>query len=171
MNSSKYILILKDIREQLINYTNKNNIKFNSTYNNYSLKLNNKFEIKELDSQLDIYDKFNIHGVTYITANDWISVKPGIKIAYPHSINIKFMAIKLKYNNKYLPIEAIIHTFLHELAHTVTLPEAFTSKNIDKITKKIQPTVSEKKHNHLCKIITQLHFMLILLKFYEFVKN
>ena len=55
------------------------------------------------------------------------------------------MAVKFKDKEKYLPIEAVIHTFIHELAHTITIPEAHTSKHIDKMTKKIQPTVSDKK--------------------------
>jgi len=52
--------------------------------------------------------------------------------------------------NQFLPIESIIHTFLHELSHTVTIPEKVLSKNISNIKKKIQPTVKNvKKYSYM----------------------
>ena len=76
---------------------------------------------------------------------NWISIKPGIKLGDPNTIDIKFLAVKLKNNGSFLPIEAIIHTFIHELSHTITIPESHISKTMDKHTKKIQPTVSNRK--------------------------
>jgi len=46
----------------------------------------------------------------------------------------------------YLPIESIIHTFLHELSHTITLPEARPSNMISSKEKKLQPNVKNKKN-------------------------
>lgn len=83
MTSKKYINILKDIRQQLIQYTNNKRTQFKSLHPNYSLTLIDNFKIIELEDQLDMYDSCSIHGVTYIDATNWIYIKPGIKMADP----------------------------------------------------------------------------------------
>lgn len=132
---------LKKIRQLLADHVNNN---INHTT---SLKLNIEFPISELVPNIEL-NKCNIHGVTYIDVLEWISIKPGIKIANMEGITIKKMQICLKNRDgDILPLPAIVHTFIHELAHTITIPELVSSKNISNKRKRIQPTVENRKKN------------------------
>lgn len=66
MSSNKLLEKLQEIRDILINYIDKNNIIFKSPYINFSLQLNNKFNIIELNDELDIYDSCSILGGSYL---------------------------------------------------------------------------------------------------------
>jgi len=46
-----------------------------------------------------------------------------------------------------IPIEIVIHTFLHELAHTVTIPEQRISKTINNLRKDFSLISSLRKKN------------------------
>ena len=98
-------------------------------------------------------------GVTYVDVKNWISIKSGIKLGDPNTIDIKFLAVKLKNNGNFLPIEAIIHTFIHELSHTITIPESHISKNI---LKKYNLLFRIERNEHLWKITILIHFIVIL---------
>lgn len=146
-NKIKNILI--EIRELFINYIKKNKIIFTYNKKNNNLALLNSFIIETIKSPVDYYNGCNIHGYTIIDVPNWINIKPGVKIADIKTMLIKEIKICVKtFDNKNIPIEAIIHTFIHELAHTITIPEQILSKNITKQRKKIQPTVENKKSNH-----------------------
>ncbi len=149
MNDIKIRNILTEIRQKLINYLKENNIQFTFKKQKNNMKLIDTFPIKCLKSPFEIYNGCNIHGITLIDVNNWINIETGIKVADLKSMEIKEMKICIRnFHDELYPIEAIIHTFLHELAHTVTLPELVLSKNITNRRKKIQPTVENKKNNH-----------------------
>lgn len=145
--------ILEEIREKFITYIQKHKIQFtyykkNNTYK-HSITLVNTFPIETITSPVDIYKKCIIHGYTLIDVPKWISISPGIKIADIGKMKIQEMKICTKtYDNQDIPIEAIIHTFIHELAHTITIPEMIVSKNITQKRKHIQPTVKVQKPKH-----------------------
>tara|TARA_Y100001933_G_scaffold212305_1_gene217358 strand:- start:1580 stop:2221 length:642 start_codon:yes stop_codon:yes gene_type:complete len=141
--------ILKEILQLLINYIQKNNIIFTFNKKNNNLSLINSFIIETIKAPFESYNGCNIHGFTIINVGKWINIKPGLKIADITTMVVKEMKICVKtFDNKNIAIEAIIHTFIHELAHTVSIPELVLSKNITKQRKKIQPTVENKKCNH-----------------------
>ena len=50
-------------------------------------------------------------------------------------------------NGNVIPIEIVIHVFLHELAHTITIPEQRIAKTMSRKTKLLQSHVPEKKKN------------------------
>ena len=87
------------------------------------------------------------HGVTYVNTKDWISYKQGLRIADIDTLSIDRSEVSLKFKDgKKIPIEIVIHTFLHELAHTVTIPEQRISKTINKRTKALQSHIPIKKN-------------------------
>ena len=145
-----YLKILYEIRKKLIDYTNSHNIIFNSIDKQYkkSLKLTDNYKIYELDTNETINgENVEYHGVTYINVKDWISYKDGIKIADIDTLTIENLGVFFSQNGNQIPIEIVIHVFLHELAHTVTIPEQRLSKTLSKKTKLLQSHVSEKKKN------------------------
>lgn len=145
MNINEIIVILEEIRILLIDYIKKKNIIFNSGLfieNNY--KIVEYTDIMELD--LKVNNTCDIYGLTMIRVVNWNKTKNGIRTAKDRIVD--FIAIR----NKDLSIEAIIHTFLHELAHTITMPELNKSVNIRKNIKKIQPMV-----NNTNKLIPNHH--------------
>ncbi len=140
--------ILYKIRKLLINYALKNKIQFHSIDKQYkkTLRLDEDYEICELERLTIGQQAFDYHGVTYVNVKDWISYKEGIKIADLDTISIDKLEVGLKFKNgDKIPIEIVIHTFLHELAHTVTIPEQRISKTINKRTKALQSHVPIKK--------------------------
>jgi hypothetical protein len=141
-----YLKILYEIRKKLIEYTNSNNITFNSIDKQYkkSLKLTDNYKIYELDHN---EENAEYHGVTYIDVKDWISYKNGIKIADIDTLTIESLGVFFKQNGEPIPIEIVIHVFLHELAHTITIPEQRIAKTLSKKTKLLQSHVAEKKKN------------------------
>ena len=148
------IEILYKIRQLLILYQKENKIKFNSVDKkcNIHLDLNDDYEIKEIvnnnDPNFNNKDNFEYHGVTHINVKRWISYKPGIRMADLSQTEIEWLGVKLKFlNNNIIPIEIVIHTFLHELAHTITIPEQQLAKNINKKTKSLQSINTYKKKN------------------------
>lgn len=143
MDNKEIIDILNQIRILIHDYVIKNKINFTYHKQNTPLKIDLDFEISNLDFDEEPFDKCSIHGVTYIDVNNWISKSPGVKIADVRTLKVKKMEIYMKQ----IPIEAIIHTYIHELAHTVTIPEMIFSKNICSKNKRIQPTVDNKKNN------------------------
>ena len=62
-------------------------------------------------------------------------------------VTVDWLKVYLVHNEKKLPIEAVIHTFIHELAHTITLPEKHMSKDVDSKIKKLQPYAKSGKKN------------------------
>jgi hypothetical protein len=139
------ILLLNNIRKKIKEYAEENKIQF-TTYD-IGMEMDLEFPILEMDSDIEL-GKCSIHGCTYIDAEEWLIVKQGIKIGNPETIKITRMLICLKNKkNEFLPLPAIIHTFLHELAHTITIPEKIIAKNISNKMKKIQPTVKSVKKN------------------------
>ena len=137
-----YIEILVQIRKLLIDYAKKNNIQFNSVDKNYKrrLTLNENYDIYELDKNtIDDEGAVDYHGVTYVDVKDWISYKEGVRIADLNTLSIDKLGVCLRFRSgDNIPIEIVIHTFLHELAHTVTIPEQRITKTINKRTKAIQ---------------------------------
>ena len=139
----KILLQLKNIRKEIKEHARENNIKFTSY--KIPMELDLGFPITEMDTNIEL-GKCSIHGCTYIDADEWYILKPGIKIAKLETISVSRMLICFKNNkNEFLPLPAIIHTFLHELAHTITILEQVTAKNITNRRKKIQPTVNNMK--------------------------
>ena len=143
---SSYLKILYEIRRLLINQCETKNITFNSIDKqcNKNLKLSDNYDIYELKIN-DNY-KYEYHGITYVNVKDWISYKNGIKIADIDTLSIDKLGICFTYKNKtIIPIEIVIHVFLHELAHTITIPEQRIAKTLTKKTKLLQSHVKEKK--------------------------
>lgn len=147
-----YLKTLYEIRKLLIDYCDKKNIIFNSIDKQYkkTLKLSENYDIYEI-----IYnDSYEYHGVTYVNVKNWISYKHGIKIADIDTLSIDKLGVCFKYKNgNTIPIEIIIHVFLHELAHTITIPEQRITKTLNKKTKLLQSHVAEKKKINLCSVI------------------
>ena len=145
---SSYLKILYEIRRLLINQCETKNITFNSIDKqcNKNLKLSDNYDIYELKIN-DNY-KYEYHGITYVNVKDWISYKNGIKIADIDTLSIDKLGICFTYKNKtIIPIEIVIHVFLHELAHTITIPEQRIAKTLTKKTKLLQSHVKETKNN------------------------
>ena len=137
---NKIINILLEIRKDFINHIKKNKIKFKS-----GLTIEDNYNIVEFNERLipNSYE-YDIHGYTMIKVNKWNQTKKGIKLAIDRTV--EFIAMRFKDNNNFfLSIEAIIHTFLHELAHTITMPEIHKSNNLNNKSKKLQPLVKNKK--------------------------
>ena len=150
---------LYQIRKLLIDYSIKQNIKFHSIDKTYkkTLKLSEDYDICELkrftiDNEIlnhEVFNQQNIdyHGVTYVNTKDWISYKQGLRIADIDTLSIDKLEVCLKFKDgKEIPIAIVIHTFLHELAHTVTIPEQRISKTINKRTKALQSHIPIKKN-------------------------
>ena len=148
---SSHLDILFQIRKLLIDYAIKNNIQFNSVDKKYkrTLKLTDDYDIYELDIITpDGDEERKYHGVTYVNVKTWISYKDGIRIADLDTLSIDKLGVFLKFKNgDTIPIEIVIHTFLHELAHTVTIPEQRITKTVSKMTKKLQSHITPKKKN------------------------
>lgn len=143
---NEIIIILEEIRLLLIDYINKNHILFHS-----GLFMEKDFKIVEytdlMATNVKINNPCDIYGLTMIRVVDWNKTKNGVRIAKSRIVD--YIAIRNKEN---LSIEAIIHTFLHELAHTITMPEMNKSAHMGKKIKKIQPMV-----NNTTKFIPNHH--------------
>ena len=145
---------LYHIRNLLIKYQKDNNIKFCSVDNKCKihLDLNNNYDIKIIHHETmseATGDDFHYHGVTHIDVKKWVSYKPGIRIADLSQTEIEWIAIRLQFSTgEEIPIEIVLHTFLHELAHTITIPEQRLSKNLDRRTKQLQSVKTHTKKNH-----------------------
>jgi hypothetical protein len=146
MNTNELIKILEEIRLLLIDYINKNRILFQS-----GLCIEKDFKIVEytdiMASRAKVSNPCDIYGLTMIRVIDWNKTKNGARIAKNRIVD--FIAIR---NTDALSIEAIIHTFLHELAHTITIPEMNKSTHVKAKIKKIQPMV-----NNTLKFIPNHH--------------
>ena len=141
-----YLKTLYEIRKLLIDYCDKKNIIFNSIDKQYkkSLKLTEDYNIYELNDN----EHFEYHGITYVNVKNWISYKHGIKIADIDTLSIDKLGVCFKYKNgNTIPIEIVIHVFLHELAHTITIPEQRITKTLNKKTKLLQSHFEKKKKN------------------------
>ena len=137
MNFKNITTILDEIRMEIMQYIIKKNVKFSS-----GLTIDNNYKIVEYTEDMHnfrIGSSCDIYGMTMIRVVDWNKTKNGIRVASNRIVD--YIAIR---SGEYLTIEAIIHTFLHELAHTITMPELHKSNNIDKRIKKIQPTVNNR---------------------------
>jgi hypothetical protein len=136
MNVKEIIVILEEIRLSIIELIIKNKIKFSS-----GLTIEKDYKIVEytdiMESHVKVGNPCDIYGLTMIKVVDWNKTKDGIRSAKNRTVD--FIAIR---NKEDLSIEAIIHTFLHELAHTITMPELHKSVNMEKKIKKIQPMVN-----------------------------
>lgn len=139
--------ILNKIRDMLINHIKKEKITFKSSHNNDSLKLTKDFEIMEMEDCCCAGNGYDIHGVTLVKATEFVNPKQGLKVAKSESVTVDWLKVYFVHNDKKLPIEAIIHTFIHELAHTITLPEKHLSKTVDSKIIKIQPYAKSGKKN------------------------
>ena len=147
---------LNHIRNLLIKYQKNNNIKFCSVDNKCKiyLDLNNNYEIKEIlqndnDPNVNNNDNFYYHAVTHINVKKWVSYKPGIRIADLSQTDIEWLGVRLKFSDgNNIPLEIVLHSFLHELAHTVTIPEQRLCKNMDRRTKQLQSINTHSKKNH-----------------------
>ena len=141
-----YLRILYEIRKKLIEYSKENNIQFNSIDKQYKkyIALTEDYDIYELQAD----GEFEYHGITYINIKEWISYKSGIKIADVDTLSIDNLGVCFRYTNgNMIPIEIVIHVFLHELAHTITIPEQRIAKTMSRKTKLLQSHVPEKKKN------------------------
>jgi hypothetical protein len=136
MTINAIIVILEEIRILLIDYVAKNKILFHS-----GLCIAKDYKIveytDEMASRTKTDNSCDIYGLTMIRVTLWDQTKNGVRFAKDRIVD--YIAIR---NKEDLSIEAIIHTFLHELAHTITLPELHKSVNIGKKIKKIQPMVN-----------------------------
>lgn len=149
-------LKLNHIRNLLINYQRDNNVKFCSIDDKckINLLLNNNYEIKEIgnnddDPNIDSKDVFDYHAVTHINVKKWVSYKPGVRIADLSQTEIEWLGIRLRFKTgEEIPIEIVLHSFLHELAHTVTIPEQRLCKNMNRRTKRLQSVKTHSKKNH-----------------------
>ena len=141
-----YSITLKElniIRELIIKHINENNIKFD-------IPMTDKYILKEMTESIDEYYNCSVNGYTYMYASEWINIKPGFKKADPKSLNIVSLSIRFHKKDKSpLPLECIIHTFLHELTHTVTLPEQHILGNINNKTLKLQPKNKKKSKKYI----------------------
>ena len=146
---------LDHIRNLLINYQKNNNVKFCSVDNKCKiyLHLNNNYEIKEIgrnddDANVDSNDDFHYHGVTHINVKKWVSYKPGVRIADLSQTEIEWLGVRLRFTNgEEIPLEIVLHSYLHELAHTVTIPEQRLGKNLNRRTKQLQSVNTHSKKN------------------------
>lgn len=165
----KILKILNEIRVSIKKYSEKNNMLFTSY--DIEMKIDTNFPILELEPNIEI-GKCSIHGGTYIDIKNWYSLYPGIKVAELDTISISRMLLCFKNkNNEYLPLAAIIHTFLHELSHTITIPEQINSKHITQKRKKIQPTVENKKKNAFMQNHHSNNFYINFAKILRIAKN
>jgi len=141
-----YSITLKElniIRELIIKYMKQTNTTFD-------LPITDKYILKEMTESIDDFYKCSVNGYTYIYASEWINIKPGLKKADPKGVNIVSLSIRFHKKDKSpLPLECIIHTFLHELTHTITLPEQHIVGNISNKTLKLQPKNKKKSKKYI----------------------
>lgn len=169
-------------------YVNDYNIEFVSLDKKVSISLNKSLKIIELDNRLDL-GEVCYYGKTMINVNRWISFKEGVKIADIKNYNVEYIAVKFIDKDKELPLEIIIYTFIHELAHAYTIPEKHKTKNLSSSTKKkldkLQPIQNNDKksipfhHNRsfylnliiLLRIAEKLKIYILPKEFNSFVYN
>jgi hypothetical protein len=142
-----YLDVLLEIRKKLIEYSIKHKIEFQSI-DKRSIRLTEDYPIYEMEKDGIDEERVEYHGVTYVNVTNWISYKDGIKIADLDALSIDKMGVCLRFKNgDKIPIEIVIHTFLHELSHTVTIPEKRITKSINKLTKALQSHIMVSKKN------------------------
>ena len=133
--SQEILPILTRIYKIFCEYIKKNKIKFVSMNDKISIPVKDNLIIMEIDSNVVVCDSC-FYGVTIIRVDNWINHSECVKVADINNYYIDYIAIKFKENNKDLPIELIVYTFIHELVHVFTLPEKHRIKNVSRNYKK-----------------------------------
>lgn len=133
--SKRKLEILNEIFKMITDYIIDNKVEFVSLNKKVYMSLNNTFKIIELDNSLDFGNNC-YYGKTMVKVDKWISYSQGVKIADPNNYNVEYIAVKFKENDKDLPLELVIYTFIHELAHALTIPEKHQIKNLSNSAKK-----------------------------------
>ena len=148
MSSKKRLEILNQIFKMITDYITDNKIEFVSLDKKVSMTLDKSLKIIELDNNLD-FGEVCYYGKTMIKVDKWVSYSEGIKIADPNNYNIEYIAVKFVEKEKELPLEIVIYTFIHELAHAFTIPEKHKIKNLSSSTRKkldkLQPVQNNDK--------------------------
>lgn len=139
MTPQQIIEILIEIRSLLIAEIKQHRVTFDS-----GLCLQTDYPIirytDDMLRQAHTDHPCDVYGLTMIRVNQWLPTKGGRRIAGTRTVD--FLAIRI---DNTLSILAIIHTFLHELAHTVTMPEQHKSSQVSRKLKKIQPMVDNSR--------------------------
>ena len=160
------LIILKQIYDMIKEYIKINNVKFVSLNKKINLALKDNLEIIEIDNNQVLPDVC-FYGMTMIRVDKWINFSESVKIADINNYHVDYIAIKFKEKNKDLPLELIIYTFIHEMAHVLTIPEKHKIKHICKNTKKklnkLQPFQKNSKKSLPLHHNTSFYLNLIIL--------
>ena len=147
--STAVLRILEDARSELVRRANVQRLRFKTQAGSSvpGLMLREDFPIKELTDHWGgkACRDLAFHGATAVKATDYVLVSPGLKMADPASVKVTSLAVRFRDHRKQLPIEIILHTFLHELAHSVTVPEMQQSGQLDRKMKILQPGVAKRQ--------------------------
>lgn len=143
--------ILEDVRRRLIDHVAENGFVFNS-----GLTIAADYDVLAMSEEMlaaRALGDCDIHGCAMIRVERWSQARAGVKVALDRTVD--FIAIRLRdAQDAPLPLGAILHTFLHELAHTVTIPEQHLSRKMTRQTKRLQPTVTQRTkfvpNHHTC---------------------
>lgn len=130
---------LKIIRKLIHNYVTQNKIVFIG-----NLTINCDIDIIELD---DTKYK-NYYGITHINAKKngkWNKLKDVGLIADISNVTIDTIEIRFTKDDNQLSDSSIIHTFIHELAHSITPPILKPPNSIGKNILKLQSTQTKRK--------------------------
>ena len=137
--------IMTKIRRQLIEYDQQQHFLTDN------LPLTENFDIREYlpAEQNELLQNCNIYGFTMIHVDRWQSLKKGVKIADVSQTRVEYISLRL-HDEKLqpLPLVAIIHTFLHELAHAITIPEQHYSRHLSRRLQKLQPMIDNSGKSH-----------------------
>jgi hypothetical protein len=157
---AKILSILHEIRSMLISHTIKNKTTFKCNYGCNPLTLSDSYKIVEFTNKMTNYYGCDVFGCTLIHCNFIPSDTSGVKIADPKSMKIDYLGVRLmrEDNSDVLSLPSIIHTFIHELAHTITLPESHQYGTLSKLDKKIQPTVTASRDGSKIKKKTMIPY-------------
>jgi len=134
METAHVLNILEQIRTMLI----KKNISFASRIKNCNLTLDPTVKIVEICDAL-AKNTADYHGYSKVFASNFILLQPGIKVADYKTVRVTEIGVKIKG----LALPALIHTFIHELAHSVTVPEQVKEHCLTRLDKKLQPSVAK----------------------------
>ena len=124
--------MLHAARQLLIGYVAERKLRFVAPDGQQPLKLDDSFRIGPYRERWDATEEGlgAIHGGTMITATEWVQAGDGVRCATASSTKVHWVEVRLRSARRDgapMPPAALLHTFLHELAHTVTLPERRTA--------------------------------------------
>ena len=188
MSSKKKLEILNKIFKMITDYIKENKVEFVSLDKKVFMSLDKSLKIIELDNNPD-FGEVCYYGKTMIKVDKWIGYSEGIKIADPNNYKIEYIAVKFIEKEKELPLEIVIYTFIHELAHAFTIPEKHKVKKLSNSTRKkldkLQPVQNNNKksipfhHNRsfylnliiLLRIAERLNIYILPKQFNSFVYN